>query len=106
MVSNLSVILTLPKLITFQFIGIDACTVPILTPQEAGQQTSNIPAFHPQLTSRMEQEIPGDSKNVIIKPGTHTHAVLREYGLEESRIRELEDAGVLGNEPRRSSSKL
>ncbi|PPQ90997.1 hypothetical protein CVT25_013922 [Psilocybe cyanescens] len=88
------------------FHGIDACTVPILTPQEAGQQTSNIPAFHPQLTSRMEQEIPGDSKNVIIKPGTHTHAVLREYGLEESRIRELEDAGVLGNEPRRSSSKL
>ncbi|KAH9481454.1 Alpha-methylacyl-CoA racemase [Psilocybe cubensis] len=79
------------------FHGTDACTVPILTPQEAGKQTSNIPAFHPQLTSHIDQGKPCDSKNVILQPGTHTYAVLREYGLDESRIRELDNAGVLGN---------
>ena len=86
------------------FLGTDACAVPVLTPKEAGKVTSDIPIFHPQVSNQLK--VPGqysDPKSVIIQPGLHTDAVLRDFGFDTERIRQLKDEGVLG---KHVSSKL
>jgi len=74
------------------FHGTDACAVPVLTPTEAGKVTSNIPVFHPRVS---EAEQHADSKNIVIQPGLHTDAVLRDFGFDGGRIRQLKGEGVI-----------
>lgn len=88
-------------------LGTDACVVPVLAPKEAGKQTSNIPVTHPQVSDRVKnagkQPV---TKNIVIKPGTHTVEVLQEYGYDAARVRQLFDEGVFGREPLSTTSKL
>ncbi|KDR76301.1 hypothetical protein GALMADRAFT_156391 [Galerina marginata CBS 339.88] len=85
------------------FHGTDACAVPVLNPQEAATQTSDIPVFHPQLSNREEKpRNTSEPENIVIKPGAHTYEVLKDFGLEDNRIRQLQDEGVLGKQSQRA----
>ena len=98
--------ITSKSVIMYIILETDACTVPVLTPKEAGKMTSNIPIFHPQVS---KQPIAGqylDPKSIVIQPGLHTDAVLRDFGFGAVRIKQLKDEGVLGEDSRRVSSKL
>lgn len=79
-------------------VGTDACAVPVLTPQEAGKlAAASIPTPHPQISE--QRSVPPEvfeSKKVILTPGKHTQEVLKEYGLSDERVRELESEGVFG----------
>jgi alpha-methylacyl-CoA racemase len=88
-------------------LGTDACAVPVLTPKEAGKQTSNIPVTHPQVSDQVQnagkQPV---SKGMVIKSGTHTAEVLQEYGYDAAHVRQLFDEGVVGGETLPTTSKL
>ncbi|KAF8149873.1 CoA-transferase family III [Crassisporium funariophilum] len=86
--------------------GTDACTVPVLTPKEAGEITSYIPKFHPQVSNQSNMNQPLDSKNVIIQPGLHTDAILRDAGFDAGRIQQLRAEGALGKGSLHTPSKL
>lgn len=79
-------------------VGTDACAVPVLVPQEAAKLASaSIPTPHPQISvQRSVQPEVFESKKVILAPGKHTQEVLKEYGLSEERVRELEAEGIFG----------
>jgi len=89
-------------------IGIDACTVPVLTPKEAAAFTSGVPIFHPVLSSHAKTEkLMLDLHGIIIKPGAHTREVLKDFGVADGRVRQLENEGVFGRQPGgRRPSKL
>ena len=77
--------------------GTDACAVPVLTPREAAKQTNAIPVPHPRLSAQANLPEPVDSKNLLIKPGTHMREVLQEYGLDAAdRVKLLQKEGVFG----------
>ncbi|PPQ79186.1 hypothetical protein CVT24_012740 [Panaeolus cyanescens] len=84
--------------------GTDACTVPVLTPKEAGDQTSHIPQFHPQVSGQSKVPVQArNAKSIIISPGAHTDDVLKDFGIDSKQVRQLTSEGVFG---RRGSSKL
>ncbi|KAF9048418.1 CoA-transferase family III domain-containing protein [Panaeolus papilionaceus] len=86
------------------FHATDACTLPILTPQEAGDQTSHIPRFHPQVSHQQNDgQQSSDADSIIIQPGAHTDRVLKDFGISAQQIQRLTTEGVFG---RRGSSKL
>ncbi len=77
--------------------GTDACAVPVLTPREAAKQTNAIPVPHPRLSAQANLPEPVNSKNLLIKPGTHMREVLQEYGLDAAdRVKLLQEEGVFG----------
>ena len=94
------------SLILYINLETDACAVPVLTPQEAGKLTSNIPIFHPQVSKQPNVRQYSDSKSIVIQPGLHTDAVLQDFGFDAGRIKRLKEEGVLGKDSRRVSSKL
>ncbi|KDQ57210.1 hypothetical protein JAAARDRAFT_35817 [Jaapia argillacea MUCL 33604] len=93
------------------FHGTDACTVPILSPEEAasldGHTNSALPHPHPELTRTPPVE--NASSDVVLQPGQHTNEVLKESGLSEAEIQKLVLDGALGMKLKASlaaSSKL
>ncbi|KAF5359847.1 hypothetical protein D9756_003359 [Leucocoprinus leucothites] len=92
------------------FHGTDACAVPVLTPKEAAAaQGSPFPEFHPRVIRQdMDQSSQASQQstsfgNIILEPGLHTEAVLRETGLSDKEIRQLLLDGALGEEARKSA---
>jgi alpha-methylacyl-CoA racemase len=89
------------------YLGTDACAVPVLTPKEAGKMTSNVPIFHPLVSKQMKaarQYL--DPKSIVIQPGLHTDTVLKDFGFDTRRIKQLKDEGVFGKDSIRVFSKL
>jgi len=77
--------------------GTDACAVPVLTPKEAGKQSSDIPVAHPQVSIQVQNVGKQPMlKNTVIKSGTHTIEVLKDYGCDAARVRQLFSEGVFG----------
>ncbi|KAF6757252.1 alpha-methylacyl-CoA racemase [Ephemerocybe angulata] len=79
----------------------EACTVPVLTPAEAGKASKSlIPEAHPLVRS----QIPGGPHQTplptmrpgILLPGQDTDNILREYGLGEDERRSLSETAALG----------
>ncbi|KIM39788.1 hypothetical protein M413DRAFT_19577 [Hebeloma cylindrosporum] len=85
--------------------GTDACAVPILTPKEAGEQSSNIPVTHPQVSEKNAGKH-HVLKDIVIKSGTHTAEVLQEYGYDAGLVRRLTDEGVIEGESLPTTFKL
>lgn len=106
MVCDLRELLPSPGL--YIILGTNACAVPILTPKEAGKLTSNkVPIFHPQMSKQLKAgQSYLDPKSLVIQPGLHTDAVLRDFGFDAMRRKQLKDEGVFGKDSIRVSSKL
>ncbi|KAJ3568483.1 hypothetical protein NP233_g5678 [Leucocoprinus birnbaumii] len=92
------------------FHGTDACAVPVLTPKEAAKnQGSPFPEFHPQVVRRDMDTLSGNPQkstsfgDIILQPGSHTDAILREAGLSDKEIRQLSLDGALGQEAQKSA---
>lgn len=76
---------------TTKFQGTDACTVPVLTLEEAGELDASgslIPQPHPRLAS-LEHKPSFRSTVWVLMPGEHTGSILREMGVSESMWRQL-----------------
>ncbi|KAK0204756.1 CoA-transferase family III domain-containing protein [Desarmillaria ectypa] len=76
---------------TTVFHGTDACTVPVLTLEEAGKldvSGSSIPQPHPRVAF-LEQKPPLGGSIHILTPGKHSSDVLREMGISDSVWRQL-----------------
>lgn len=74
--------------------GSDACTVPVLTPTEAGRlSATHIPLPHPRLHGT--QDVPVQSPTPLI-PGQHTEEILREAGFSSEETAALWGSGALG----------
>lgn len=79
----------------------DACTVPVLSPTEAGKVSgSPFPEAHPHIKSNIPSNLPrGDAVSArpsTLTPGEHTDEILSEFGLGEGEKKELLKAGALG----------
>lgn len=89
-VSHYSVSCTLDSLRTLN-VGTDACTVPVLTLEEAGRLDASgllIPQPHPRVAS-LEHKPSFSSAVYVLTPGEHTGNILREMGVSESMWRQL-----------------
>ncbi|KLO17395.1 CoA-transferase family III [Schizopora paradoxa] len=80
------------------FQGTDACTVPVLTPEEAGAAArSAIPLPHPELSATRSRVVNpqwnADSVPVLI-PGEHSEEILREMNLG-SQFNSLLSKGIV-----------
>ncbi|KAK0235868.1 CoA-transferase family III domain-containing protein [Armillaria nabsnona] len=76
---------------TAKFHGTGACTVPVLTLEEAGQLDASgslIPQPHPRVAS-LEHKPSFGSAVYVLMPGEHTGSILREMGVSESMWRQL-----------------
>ncbi|KAK0223180.1 CoA-transferase family III domain-containing protein [Armillaria fumosa] len=76
---------------TAKFHRTDACTVPVLTLEEAGESDASgslIPQPHPRLAS-LEHKPSFRSAVHVLMPGEHTGSILREMGVSESMWRQL-----------------
>ena len=96
-------------MIIYTVLDTDACTVPVLTPKEAGEMTStSIPIFHPHVSKEPTTGQYLNPKSIVIQPGQHTDAVLQDFGIDSGRVEQLKDEGVFGKDSRRVlvSSKL
>lgn len=72
-------------------LGTDACTVPVLTLEEAGRLDASgllIPQPHPRVAS-LEHKPSFGSAVYVLTPGEHTGNILREMGVSESMWRQL-----------------
>ncbi|KAK7454631.1 hypothetical protein VKT23_011384 [Stygiomarasmius scandens] len=72
------------------FDGIDACVMPVLTPEEArivaeDKGGSPFPDVHPSVTTGADQAVPTSpfENDYYLNPGTHTDEVLREFGISD-----------------------
>lgn len=95
----------LPSSGLYIILGTDACAVPVLTPKEAGKMTSNIPIFHPQVSKQLSAGQYSNQSNTI-QPGIHTDVILKDFGFDAMRIKQLKDEGVVEKDSIRVSSKL
>ncbi|PBK75617.1 CoA-transferase family III [Armillaria solidipes] len=76
---------------TAKFHGTDACTVPVLTLEEAGKLDASgslTPQPHPRVASLEHKPSFGSAVHVLT-PGEHTGNILREMGVSESMWRQL-----------------
>ncbi|KAL4263565.1 CoA-transferase III family protein [Pleurotus pulmonarius] len=79
------------------FEGSDACTLPVLSREEAADldaSHSPIPVPHPLLHTTTVA-LPNPE---TIQPGSHTHEILSELGLDEKQIIQLASDGALGDD--------
>lgn len=84
-------------------LGTDSCAVPVLSPEEAGHESSVIPLPHPRISGvakAMDQAI---VDYPMINPGAHTIEVLKDFGIREEHIRKLRREGVFGDTLRHKS---
>ncbi|TDL16558.1 CoA-transferase family III [Rickenella mellea] len=84
------------------FYGTDACAVPVLTPAEAAQASSPLPAPHPELLQTPALPLPSTARHakasLNLKPGHHTEEILMELGLTAEQRKILDTSGALGGE--------
>ncbi|KAF8986588.1 CoA-transferase family III [Cyathus striatus] len=85
---------------TDTFHGTEACTVPVLSPQEAATLNGSVvPTPHPMLSSSRNRETWGNptTNAFVVSPGSHTDEVLKEFGINDVRIRKLKLEGAVEN---------
>jgi len=82
------------------FHGTDSCTVPVLSPKEAGVSSSMIPLPHPQVQGSKPPPGFGSSIVSVLEPGTHMLEILQDMGLNRAQIQQLATDGALGLEAR------
>lgn len=90
------------NLITTFHPGLDACVVPILSPDEAAQLAgSEVPIPHPKLNPPPDLcGLDGDlsshnSRLRTLIPGEHTREILSEFGLSTTEVENLRLTGAL-----------
>lgn len=74
-------------------LGTDACTVPILNPQEAAELDSSgsiVPQPHPRIGQSN-----GNLELEMVEPGQHSEVVLRELGVSDEELRCLLREGAV-----------
>ena len=94
----------LPKLntyfsITVPDIGLDACTFPVLSPNEAAELASSgaTPLVHPRLSRSAVTPLPSDDFQ-LLRPGENTTEILNELGVTpEERTRLVKDGVLMFN---------
>ncbi|KAF9532529.1 CoA-transferase family III [Crepidotus variabilis] len=79
------------------FHGKDACTVPVLSPEEAaGLAGSRFPLPHPLISRpQTSDSIASFITPPLLEPGTHTEDVLKELGLSNHQIQQLRESKVV-----------
>lgn len=89
------------------FVGTDSCALPVLSPEEAGRESSVIPFPHPRLSGVTKQVTKARERAImdypIINPGSHTVEVLKDFDIKEEHIQKLRREGVFGDAIRRNA---
>ena len=81
--------------------GTDACTVPVLSPEEAAKVAGTpIPAPHPWLSDQKRRSYPKEFG--VLKPGQHTEEILKEMGISGDELASILRSGAIG----KAGSKL
>ncbi|KAJ7707785.1 CoA-transferase family III domain-containing protein [Mycena rosella] len=82
------------------FHGTDACTLPVLTPEEAAaldSSSSPFPVAHPRIvTPRAAIPHAGSAESLTLRPGQHTREILTDLGLKDAQLEEMEREGAIG----------
>jgi len=81
------------------FLATEACTVPVLTPQEAAKASKAVlPEAHPKIISHGSPQ-PSRKPTLpsLLQPGQHTDEILEELGFEKAERDRLRQQGVFGN---------
>ncbi|KAJ7475783.1 CoA-transferase family III domain-containing protein [Mycena latifolia] len=81
------------------FHGTDACTLPVLTPEEAAvldHSSSPFPVVHPRIVSpRSEISQVVGPESLALRPGQHTRDILTELGLDGAQLEEMVREGAI-----------
>ncbi|KAH6913050.1 alpha-methylacyl-CoA racemase [Coprinopsis sp. MPI-PUGE-AT-0042] len=90
------------------FMNTDACTVPILSPKEAGKQArALVPDVHPKVHSFHAPASPQTPAVLsILEPGKHTNEILKELNISNDHMERLVKHGAIDESLRRPTHKL
>ncbi|KAJ6505939.1 CoA-transferase family III domain-containing protein [Mycena vulgaris] len=82
------------------FHGTDACTLPVLTTEEAAaldSSSSPFPVAHPRIiTPRPESPKVVGLESLALRPGQHTREILTDLGLNGVQLEEMVREGAIG----------
>ena len=75
----------------------DACAVPVLSPSEAAELSSEeAPLPHPSLSRTSPRRVAEASNRPLLPTGEHTGEILDEFGIVASEKATLKAEGALG----------